>query len=129
VETAFIAPFGGPGVTAYNIFDGTRHRRTATPLLLSQLSQQSANWAVLEYSPSQPVRTGLPPSNDLDYYAEQLNLLYAYRPHVIVPFAWTELSEQSQYAIQGKPFELALARFIKKIGDNEWTPANPPARK
>jgi len=129
VETAFIAPFGGPGVTAYNIFDGNRHLRTATPLLLSRLSQQSGNWAVLEYSPSQPARAGLPPSDDLDYYAEQLNLLYTYRPHVIVPFAWTELPEHSLYAIQGKPFERALARFIKKIGDNVWTPANPPAAK
>lgn len=129
VETAFIAPFGGPGVTAYNIFDGKRHLRTATPPLLSQLSRQSANWAVLEYNPSEPVRTGLQPSNDLDYYVEQLNLLYSYRPHVIVPFPWTEVPEQSQDAIQGKPFERALARFIKDIGDNEWTPASAPAKK
>jgi len=128
-ETASIAPFGGPGVTAYNIFDGNRHLRTATPQLLSQLSQQSANWAVLEYNPSVSVRAGVPQSNDLDYYVEQLNLLYGYRPHVIVPFAWTELPEQSQYTIQGRPFERALARFIKETGDHEWTPANPPARK
>jgi hypothetical protein len=129
VETAFIAPFGGPGVTAYNIFDGKRHHRTATPLLLSQLARQSANWAVLEYNPSEPVRAGLLPSNDLDYYAKQLNLLYAYRPHIVVPFPWTEVPEQSQDAIQNKPFERALARFIKEIGDNEWAPANAPASK
>jgi hypothetical protein len=122
VETAFIAPFGGPGVTAYNIFDGKRHLRTATPLLLSQLARQSRNWAVLEYNPSAPVRTGLSPSDDLGYYAEQLRLLYRFRPHVLVPFPWTELPEHSQVAIQGKPFERALAGFIKEIGKTPWEP-------
>lgn len=122
-DTAFIAPFGGPGVTAYNIFDGKRHLRTATPLLLSELAK-GGNWAVLEYNPSAPVRPGLSPSNDVDYYMEQLRLLYLFRPHLIVPFPWTELPEHSQASIQGRPFESALARFIAEVGTKPWHPPN-----
>ncbi|HEY2380432.1 MAG TPA: hypothetical protein VGK48_04550 [Terriglobia bacterium] len=122
-ESGFIAPFGGSGVTAYNIFDGKRHLRTATPLLFSQLAKRSRNWAVLEYNPSMPLQTGTPPSSDLDYYDRQLRLLYSYRPHVVVPFAWTELPDHIQESINGKPFERALARFIKEIGNMPWAPA------
>jgi hypothetical protein len=125
VETGFIEPFGGSGVTAYNIFDGKRHLRTATPLLFSQLTKQSGNWAVLEYNPSMPVQAGTAPSGDLDYYRDQLRLLYSFRPHVVVPFPWTELPEHSQTAIKGKPFERALANFIKEVGDTPWAPPNP----
>lgn len=121
-ESGFIAPFGSPGVTAYNVFDGKRHLRTATPLLFSQLSKRSSNWAVLEYNPSMPLQTGTPPSKDLGYYEQQLQLLYNYRPHVVVPFAWTELPEHLQESIRGTPFERALARFIREIGNNAWAP-------
>jgi hypothetical protein len=122
VETGFIAPFGGSGVTAYNIFDGKRHLRTATPLLFSQLARRSSNWAVLEYNPSMPSQAGSAPSGDLKYYKDQLRLLYAFRPHVVVPFPWTGLPELSKTAIKGRPFARALASFIKEIGNTPWAP-------
>ena len=122
VETGYIAPFGGSGVTAYNLFDGKRHLRTATPLLFAQLVRRSSNWAILEYNPSMPSRAGSAPSEDLAYYADQLRLLYGFRPHVVVPFPWTALPEFSQTAIKGKPFARALASFIKEIGNTPWAP-------
>jgi hypothetical protein len=128
VETGFIAPFGGSGVTAYNIFDGRRHLRTATPLLFSQLVKRTSNWAVLEYNPSMPSRAGSAPSNDLAYYADQLRLLYGFRPHVVVPFPWSGLPELSQTAIKGKPFARALAIFIQEIGNTPWAPLKRPRK-
>ena len=77
---------------------------------------------MLEYNPSMPAQAGAPPSNDLTYYADQLRLLYSFRPHVVVPFPWTGLPEHSQTAIKGKPFERALAGFIKEIGNTPWAP-------
>lgn len=121
-ETVDIAPFGSSGITAYNIFDGTRHLRTATPLLFSEIESRSRNWAVLEYNPSVPVSQTAAPSSDLNYYAEQLRLLYSFRPHVVVPFAWTELPDHHDASIQGRPFERALAQFIKEIGNTPWMP-------
>ncbi len=128
LDTAFAAPFGSPGVTAYNVFDGKRHLRTVTKPLLSQLRERSANWAVLEYNPSAPLLPSVQPSNDLSYYSEQLRLLYDFRPHVIVPFPWTELPEHSQAAIKDKPFERALQRFIKDIGNTPWSPGGNSRR-
>lgn len=121
-ETVNIAPFGGSGITAYNVFDGKRHLRTATPLLFSEIASKSRNWAVLEYNPSMPVQPRGAPSNDLNYYVEQLRLLYSFRPHVVVPFAWTELPDHNDAAIQGRPFERALAQFIKEVGNTPWMP-------
>ncbi len=65
LETAFAAPFGSPGVTAYNVFDGKRHLRTVTKPLLSQLRERSANWAILEYNPSAPLQPTVQPSNSI----------------------------------------------------------------
>src|SRR5439155_773786 len=47
LETAFIDPLGSAGVTAYNLFDGKRHLRTATPDLFSKIVARSRNWGVL----------------------------------------------------------------------------------
>jgi len=122
LETAFIDPLGSAGVTAYNLFDGKRHFRTATPELFSQLVIRSPNWGVLEYNPSFPSQATIEPSKDESYYSEQLRLLYSFRPHVIVPFPWTDLPEHKQAAIQDRPFERALAQFVQEVGGNPWSP-------
>ncbi|HYR83758.1 MAG TPA: hypothetical protein VE422_06745 [Terriglobia bacterium] len=121
VETAFINPFGSAGVTAYNLFDGKRHLRTATPALFSEISSQSANWGVLEYNPSAPARPTIVPSTDSRYYLEELRMLYKFRPHVIVPFPWTELPEHSPAAIKDRPFERALREFVQEFGKKPWS--------
>jgi hypothetical protein len=120
LESAFIDPFGSIGVTAYNMFDGKRHIRTATPELFSHIVARSPNWGVLEYNPSMPSQPAMPPGSDEGYYLEQLRMLYSFRPHVIVPFPWTELPEHKSGAIQDRPFERALAEFVKEIGTVPW---------
>jgi hypothetical protein len=122
LETAFIDPFGSAGVTAYNLFDGKRHFRTATPELFSHIAARSSNWGVLEYNPSSPSQPTIQPSKDEGYYLEELRMLYSFRPHVIVPFPWTDLPEHKQSAIQDNPFERALARFVKEAGRDPWLP-------
>ena len=122
VETAFIDPFGSAGVTVYNLFDGKRHLRTATPALFSEISSRSSNWGVLEYNPSAPARPTIEPSKDSGYYLEELRTLYKFRPHVIVPFPWTELQEHLPAAIKGRPYERALRLFVEEVGKVPWSP-------
>jgi hypothetical protein len=71
LETAFLDPFGSAGVTAYNLFDGKRHLRTATPELFSKIVKRSRNWGVLEYNPSVPSQPSIAPSGDEGSALEQ----------------------------------------------------------
>lgn len=118
-ETAAIAPVGSTGVTVFNTFDGKTHKKTGTPSLFRQLSAN--NWGIFEYNPSVPIRTAQEPSADVEYYLSELKTLAAFRPHIIVPFAWTNEAQLQSYRIQGRAFEAALKRFAN-------APAAPTAR-
>jgi hypothetical protein len=123
-STAFISPAGSSGVTVFNTFDGRVHKRTGTVALFQQLSMSSGgNWGVLEYNPSMPSGPGSSsPSTDIAYYLGELRTLYAWRPHVIVPFAWTDIPEQKTLDIQNSTFETALKVFIGEVGNTPWAP-------
>lgn len=110
LETAVIAPVGSAGVTVFNTYDGKNHKKTGTDALFRKLS--AANWGILEYNPSVPIRTAQEPSTDVDYYLGELKNLRRYHPHVIVPFAWTNEPGLKGYRIQGRAFEAALKRFV-----------------
>ncbi len=120
IETAVLEPFGGTGVTAFNGFDGRKHTKTATPQLYSTLFMTSDNWGIMEYNPSMPYSNDIAPSTDLRYYLNELRLLYNFRPHVLVPFAWTELPEHKRFSIKGTTFEKALKQFVQEIGKTPW---------
>ncbi|HLQ76797.1 MAG TPA: hypothetical protein VK210_05550 [Terriglobia bacterium] len=122
VQSAIIGKTGSAGVTVYNLFDGKRHLRTATPALFEKIASQSGNWGILEYNPSVPSGPEVDPSKDTSYYREQLQLIHKYRPHVIVPFPWSELPDHIHSAIKNKPFEQALREFVRDYGANPWTP-------
>jgi hypothetical protein len=111
LQTAVIHPVGSTGVTAFNTFNGKRHSRTATPALFSALSMSSDQWGIPEYNPS------VPPTGDEDYYLTELRQLYAYRPRLIVPFAWTDSPELQKYSIKESAFERGLRRFVAEIGN------------
>jgi hypothetical protein len=126
VHTAFISPIGSSGVTMFNTYDGHVHKRTGTSALFEQLSRSAANWGVLEYNPSMPVGPAdNKPSTDISYYLGELRALYAWRPHVVVPFAWTDIPAQKTLDIQNSTFEAALKRFIADVGNTPWTPVSP----
>lgn len=120
LETALIDPIGSPGVTAFNGYDGKRHFKTATPMLFSALFLSSDHWGVFEYNPSIPYDNAIPASDDERYYLGEIRLLYTFRPHVVVPFAWTDLPEHKRYSIKGSAFERALRRFVEEVGDTPW---------
>ena len=122
VQSAVIGRTGSAGITAYNLYDGKRHLRTATAALFERIASQSANWGILEYNPSVPAGAATEPSKDIPYYTEQLRLMGQYRPHVIVPFPWSELPDHIQSAIKNKPFEQALREFVRESGSKPWTP-------
>jgi hypothetical protein len=126
-STAFISPIGSSGVTVFNTFDGRVHKRTGTAALFQQLSRSSGgNWGVLEYNPSMPVGpAGNKSSTDITYYMGELRTLYAWRPHVIVPFAWTDIPAQKTLDIQNSTFEAALKSFIAEVGNSPWAPRSP----
>jgi len=119
VETAFIHPSGSPGVTAFNVFNGYGHSETADPPLFSKLFTAGDHWGVLEYNPSMP-RAGGRPSSDDAYYLEELHELYAFRPHLIIPFAWSDIPHHQGFNIKNSPFERALSRFVQEAGDAPW---------
>jgi hypothetical protein len=110
-DTALIAPIGSIGVTVFNTFDGTIHKKTGTERLFQKLS--AFNWGIFEYNPSIAVKTALGPSTDVDYYLGELKILTKFHPHVIVPFAWTNEPNLQGYRIQGRAFEKALKRFVE----------------
>ena len=122
IQSARIAPYGSAGVTAFNAFDGRRHSKTATARLFSEIYRLSNNWGILEYGPSIPNDDGIPPHDDEQYYLRELRQLYSFRPHVIVPFAWTDLPELRRYSIKGTAFERALRRFVQEVGKEPWAP-------
>jgi hypothetical protein len=119
LETAMIDPLGSSGVTAFNVFNGRRHAKTAVPALFSALLRSADHWGVLEYNPS------IPQSDDDDYYLQELRQLYVYRPHLIVPFAWSDLPEMKKYSIKGSAFERGLQRFVAEVGDSPWFSLRP----
>jgi len=114
-DTAFIAPYGSTGVTVFNIFDGTKHSRTATPDLFAFLSSKGRDWGILEYNPSVPVVPTGSPSADVSFYLEELRTVGRFRPHLLVPFAWSEDPSLKQYKIKGSAFEAALKQFVREI--------------
>lgn len=122
VETAFIGPLGSAGITLFNAFDGRVHKETASNALFRQLAMSGTNWGVFEFNPSMPVGTATGPSTDIAYYMGALRALYAYRPHVIVPFAWTDIPFQKNLNIQNTTFEAALQQFVMEVGRTPWAP-------
>ena len=128
VRTAFISPIGSAGVTVFNLFDGKVHKKTGTAELFRQLSMSGPNWGIFEYNPSMPVgaATDSGPSTDMNYYLSELRRLYEYRPHVIVPFAWSNVPHHKNMNIQNSTFEAALKRFIAEVGNVPWGPRKKP---
>ena len=120
VSTAVINPIGSTGVTAFNGWDGRRTSSTATSTLFAALFMTSDNWSIMEYNPSIPYSNNIPPNPDPQYYSMELRTLWNFRPHVLVPFAWTDDPVLKMYDIKSSLFQQALRDFIKSVGSKPW---------
>jgi len=120
VETAVIDPIGSTGVTAFNGWDGRRAFKTATPMLFSALFMTSDNWGILEYNPSLPYANNIAPSSDPQYYASELRNLWNFRPHLLVPFAWSDDPVHKAANIKNSQFGKALRDFVNDVGKKPW---------
>ena len=131
LETAFLGPVGSSGVTVFNTYDGQNYGRTGSTDLFRRLSMSGEHWGIFEYNLSVPIRAATidGPSKDMTYYMTELRRLYEYRPHVLVPFAWTDLPHLRDIDIQNSTFEAALKRFIEEIGSRPWVSRNPVRRE
>jgi hypothetical protein len=78
------------------------------------MSGSANDWGVLEYNPS------VPSSDDDAYYLNELRRLYAYRPHLIVPWVWSDTDDMKRYRIKDQSFERSLKRFIAEVGEAPW---------
>jgi hypothetical protein len=126
IATAILDPIASTGVTAFNGFNGRTHSKTATPELYARLYRTSDNWGIMEYNPSIPYAKHVPPANDIRYYNGELRMLYNFRPHVLVPFAWTDYEDHRTFSIKGSVFERALRQFVQEVGGMPWNSARPP---
>jgi hypothetical protein len=80
----------------------------------------SDNWGIMEYNPSLSYSNDVPSSDELPYYMNELRMLWQFRPHVIIPFAWSDLPQHRKFTIQGSTFEQALNRFVRDVGQTPW---------
>jgi hypothetical protein len=111
---AVIQPLGSTGVTVFDVYNGRTHTKTSSGELFQQLAESGPNWGIMEYNPSVPAVA------DENYYLAELQMLAAFRPRVIVPFAWTNVEQHRVYAIKGTAYERGLRRFIEdRAGDKK----------
>jgi hypothetical protein len=121
VETAIIDPLASTGVTIFNVWDGKKAHKTATPALFSSLFMTSKNWGLLEYNPSIPYTNSLPPDRDPKYYATELRTLWNFRPHLIAPALWSDDPIYRGASIKGSVYARALRDFVRAVGKVPWS--------
>jgi len=104
-----ISPYGGLGITSFNINAGGGHYFHTTRNVVPQISARGVRWAILEWNPSVPV------SNSLDVYEQEMAVIEQYKPTVVVPWAWG--STQPASRVENTPFEIALRDMIARVKD------------
>jgi hypothetical protein len=65
----------------------------------------------------------------LQFYRDELNVLYLSRPHLIVPILWSDSPLHKQSSIKGSVFERALHEFVSRVGNSPWEPVRQAGRK
>lgn len=122
--TADISPYGGLGITAFNVNVGGGNFAETLRTVIPHLAARNRRWAILEWNPSVPV------SNTLDVYEREMALIEQYRPAVLTPWAWGD----PYYLVLNAPFETALRDLIARIKNTppsseppHFTPYRSPA--
>ena len=102
-----IAPYGGTGLTAFNVLLG----ETLYPTLRNVapvVAQLNVQWGVIEYHPALPITT------NLQVYDDDMAVIERYKPALLVPIYWGH----DYYQIQNTPFEYAMKALVDRIKDN-----------
>ncbi len=105
--TGDISPYGGLGITSFNISIGGGRFFYTGRNVIPQIAARGVRWAILEWNPS------IPAVNSLDVYEQEMAAIEQYRPTVIVPWAWGD----PFYQVQNTPFEIALRDMISHLKD------------
>ena len=105
--TADVTPYGGLGITSFNVNIGNGDYAVTTPNVAPLIAQRNVPWAILEWNPSLPV------SNSLDVYEADMAVIERYRPTLVAPFGWGD----PFYQFINTPFETALRGLIARIKD------------
>ncbi len=113
--SADISPYGGLGITSFNVNLGANSFARTLATVMPHLAQRNVRWGILEWNPSLPV------SNSIGVYEQDMALVEQYRPSVLVPWAWGD----AFYQVRNSPFEIALRDLIARIRNGPS--ADPPA--
>jgi hypothetical protein len=113
IWTANVSPYGSMGITAFNVnFNETAFARTlavAAPVVASH----NVRWGVFEWNPSVPKSAGM------QIYRDEMALVEQYRPSLLAPFIWGNLSgpgfNPGWGQIEDTNFEVALRELIDKL--------------
>ncbi len=111
--SADISPFGGIGVTAFNVnFGGAGgngpYAKTLQGLAPA-IATRNVRWAILEWNPSEPV------SSNRKVYDDEMALVERYRPSLLVPYAWPDSGTTA--FTKGTPFESAMKDLVTRMGN------------
>ncbi|OFW22600.1 MAG: hypothetical protein A3G21_24605 [Acidobacteria bacterium RIFCSPLOWO2_12_FULL_66_21] len=105
--SADVSPYGGMGVTAFNInFGGAGANGPYVKTLQGlapAIGARNVRWAILEWNPSEPV------SSDRKVYDDEMPLVERYRPSLLVPYTW-------EVKTKGTAFESALKDLVARMG-------------
>lgn len=113
--SADIAPYGGLGITAFNVNWGASQTPPADGPYSKTLAgaapaieTRHVRWGILEWNPSVPVSSGL------EVYRDEMKLIERYRPTLLIPFLWPGASE---YLTKATGFETAMKELVGRIGN------------
>jgi hypothetical protein len=111
--SADVTPYGGMGITAFNINFGTSavppangpYARTLAGAL-PVIESLHRRWGILEWNPS------VLGSTTPDVYRDEMVMVERYRPGLLTPFMWDDLGQT-----RGTPFETELRSLVQRIKD------------
>lgn len=129
--TADVWPFGSNGVTGYtanptgctflpsgacqpNGANGPYYRTVQH--VAPRMAALSQRWGIVEWNPSDPYST------DRAVYDEEMNLLLAYRPSLLMPYrmvADNGVDDEPHWRVYNSGFEPALKNFIERLESGE----------
>ncbi len=120
--TADVWPYGGMGITAFNVNHEYDRDGAGQPVCASTslacfnrtlvnvapvLAARNRRWAITEWNPSAP------PATSTVIYDQEMAVVEQYRPSVLIPYAW----DSDTHRLLDTGFETALRSLLARIKD------------
>lgn len=124
--TADISPYGGMGITAFNVdfttptpcYGGPGFIAPTLKNAAPQISNRNVRWAIVEWHPGQ--RPECPANNHAggfspltSLYTDEMAIVEQYGPTYLAPFIWDAPTDKNR--IKGTPFETALKAMVGRL--------------